>query len=310
MKKKIVIITGANSGIGKAASLLFAQMGHTVIMACRNVERSKKIRDEIVNISGNKNIFLMQVDMSSFSSIKNFCDEFRNQYDKLDILIHNAAYFNHGESYTLSEDGIEMTFATNVAGPFLMTQLFLEHLKKSDDARILNASSNIIKHYFSPKKEISLNNLQGIVDKNYKHSVYNCYRNSKMALLMLTFNLAEEYRNSGIKVFSIQINGAKMSKETLKKFKLKWRLIALIQNIFFPPAEFMAEKYYEISTSDKFKNETGCHINQKLEIMKAGPEKPSVKDIIGTNYYPRYADVISMQQKIRDLCRNLTKKFM
>ena len=308
MKEKIVIITGANSGIGKDATLKFAKKGYTIIMACRSIERSKPVLNEIISASGNEKIFLKEVDISSFASICLFCDDFISQFQKLDILINNAAYFNHGEDYCLSSDNIELTFATNVVGPFLMTNLLLDHLKKSDDARILNPCSSIIKHFFSPNKKIDFNNLQGITDTKYNHSVYESYRDSKMAFLILTFKMAKEFKNFGIKVNSLQINGAKMSKETLKKFNPAWRLIAKIQNLYFPLPEVMANIYFEICTSGKYKSTTGEYFNHKQEIMETGPESPRIRDILGTSYYPAYAKNVELNDKIWNLCKDLTSK--
>jgi len=131
MGEQIVVVTGANSGIGKETALKFANAGDTVIMACRNLEKSKKIQDEIITASKNDNVFLMQLDMSSFESIKSFADEFVSKFSKLDILINNAAYFNHGEDYRLSADTMEITFATNVAGPFLLIHLLQNQLNTS-----------------------------------------------------------------------------------------------------------------------------------------------------------------------------------
>jgi NAD(P)-dependent dehydrogenase (short-subunit alcohol dehydrogenase family) len=94
--------------------------------------------------------------MGPFDSIRNLCNMYIENYMVLDILIHKAAYFNHGAPYRQSPDGIEITFATNVAGPFLMTMLLRGLLAASDDARVLHAGSNIIKHFLNPKKEIDL----------------------------------------------------------------------------------------------------------------------------------------------------------
>lgn len=309
MIEKTVIITGANSGIGKEAALKFAKTGWNVIMACRSIERSKKVQNEIIIASKNINVFLKEVDMSSFASICLFCNDFKSQFPKLDVLINNAAYFNHGEEYRLSVDNIELTFATNVVGPFLMTNLLLDHLKKSEDARILNPSSNIIKHFFSLKKEIGFNNLHGITDLKYRHSVYISYRNSKMALLMLTFKMAEKFEHFGIKVNSLQINGARMSKETLKKVKPAWRLIGKIQNLYFPLPEFMAGNYLEICTSEKYRNITGKYFNHKLEIMKVGSENPKFQDVWGSTYYPVYANRTEIIEKLWSWCLKLTDKY-
>ncbi|NHB69124.1 SDR family NAD(P)-dependent oxidoreductase [Perlabentimonas gracilis] len=307
--KKIVIITGANSGIGKEAALRFAIDDFNVVMACRNIQKSEKVRDEIIRLSGNSNVRLMMLDMASFNSIKEFTDRFKEEYPKLDILINNAGYFEHGAKYKLSENGIELTFATNAVGPFLLTTLLIDSLKKSDDPRVLNASSNIIKHFFSPKKQIDFANLQGIKDKGYKHSVYNSYRNSKIALLMLTFRMAKKYEESNVKFFSLQINGARMSKETLRKFKMPWRLVAHIQNLFFPHPSYMANNYFEICTSAKYKDITGKHFNDKLEVMKVAPENPALKDILGTSVYPVYADRKDEQEAVIRLCEELASEY-
>lgn len=304
--KKIVVITGANSGIGKEAALMFAQHDFKVVMACRSIEKSQKVQEEIIKRSGNNDVQLMKLDTSSFESIKEFSEKFKKEYPKLDILINNAAYFEHGAKYKLNENGIELTFATNVVGPFLLTNLLHDSLKKSDDPRVLNASSNIIKHFFSPKKQIDFKNLQGVKIEGHKHSVYNCYRNSKMALLMLTFRMAQEYKESGVKFFSLQINGARMSKDTLKKFKMPWRLVAHIQNIFFPHPSYMANSYFEICTSEEYKAITGKHFNDKLEVMKVATENPAIKDILGTSVYPAYADREDIQDKVFKLCQKLT----
>ncbi len=312
MTQKLVIITGANSGIGKSAALKFAAEEYTVIMACRNLKKAGIAQEEIIKESKNKEVYLKEVDLASFKSIYSFCNNYKSEFNKLDILIHNAAYFNHGEKYQLSPDDIELTFATNVFGPFLMTKLLRGHLKKSEDPRILNASSNIIKHFFSPKKKIDFDNLRGKDVDHASHSVYKSYCDSKMALTILTFKMAREFKNDRIKVNALQINGAKMSKETLKKFKPLWRPVAWVQNIFFPPPEVMAEHYFDICTSDKFKNITGELINHKQEIMEPSENNPDIissfKQLIGSNVYPRYADREDVAEMIWQLCHELKEE--
>ena len=311
MKHKTVIITGANSGIGKAAAMKFTSEGHTVIMACRNLEKSRPLRDQIAAETGNDHVYLEQVNTSSFESIRDFCIMYREKYQEVDILIHNAAYFNHGEPYKQSTDGIEITFATNVAGPFLMTMLIKNLLAASDDARILHAGSNIIKHFLSPKKKIDFDHLRKEPDNPRDHSVYINYRNSKMALLMLTFKMAEEFADDGIKTYSLQINGATMSKEALMKVKPQWRIIARIQNLFFRPPEFTADLYYEICTSDRFRDATGVHVNHKLEVMQ--PAKTGagiivdIKQGVGADVFPEYALNTEVSDKVWNICSELTQ---
>lgn len=303
---RIVLITGANSGIGKAAAHMFAKEGHTVIMACRNIEKSQRVQQEIMESSNNNRVDLMQLDMGSFESIRQFCRKLKEKFNRLDVLIHNAAYYNHGSKYMLSPDNIELTFATNTFGPYLMTELLLEELKKSQDARVLHASSSIVKHFFDPKRKIDFDSLIGKMNDTNGFSVYQMYGQSKMALVMLTFKMAEQYKEFGIKVNALQINGARMSKESMEKVTTGYRMIARIQNLYFPPAEKMAEIYYHMCISDEFKTITGKLINDKKEIMTCGEINPSplkqIKQITGTRFYPPFADAKENQEKIWDLC--------
>ena len=310
MNQKTVIITGANSGIGKAAARKFAGEGYTVIMACRNLEKSRPVRDQIAAETGNDRVHLEQLDMGSFESIRDFCNTYREKYQELDILIHNAAYFNHGASYKQSPDGIEITFATNVAGPFLMTMLLRNLLAESDDARILHAGSNIIKHFLNPEKEIDFDHLRNEPENPRDHSVYINYQNSKMALLMLTFRMAKEFAGDKIKTYSLQINGATMSKEALMKVKPHWRIIARIQNLLFRPPEFTANLYYEICISEKFRDMSGVHFNHKLDVMQpAKTDAGIITDIkqgAGASVFPAYAMNEEVSQKVWNICSELT----
>lgn len=312
MYSKIVIITGANSGIGKAATIKFAEVGYTVIMACRNMEKSKRVQKEIIELTKNSNIDLLELDVSSFESILCFCKAFKNKYKKLDVLIHNAAYFNYGEkNYQLSQDGIELTFATNTIGPFLMTQLLIDDLKKSDDARILTACTTNIRHFFEPKRKIDFDNLLGEYKDSRPYSVYKMYGDSKMALLMLTFKLADKFKKDNIKVNSIQIPATKTSKETRKKLKLIWRIAAKIQNMFSVLTESIAGIYFDICTSEEFKDITGKLINDKREIVQSSHYTSSViddiKQFFDKSVYPKYADKIENIERVWELCVKLTK---
>lgn len=106
---KIIIITGANSGIGKTAAIQFAKNGYRVIMACCNIEISTPVCQEIMEKSQNKNVDLIQLDISSRQSIYTFCDEYKKKYDVLDVLINNIGHFKHGEtSFQHSVDSLPL----------------------------------------------------------------------------------------------------------------------------------------------------------------------------------------------------------
>jgi NAD(P)-dependent dehydrogenase (short-subunit alcohol dehydrogenase family) len=312
---RTVVITGANSGIGKSAALRFATEGWAVVMACRSPERAAAARAEIIRESGSDRVTLMPVDMSSQDSIRRFADAFRQSRSRLDVLIHNAAYFNHGEAYRLGPDGTEITFATNVAGPFLLTRLLLDGLRESDDPRILHAGSNIVNHYFDPRKQLDFSALHGVPSGHKEPAVYERYRQSKMALLMLTLVMARELESDGIAVNCLQINGARMSQETIARFTWRYRVVARVQNLFFPPTERLADAYFQITTADRFRGVTGQNINAKLELMVAASNegvgvREQIRNVTGTGTYPVYAQDRAMQEAVRGLCESLTEAAM
>src|SRR6266851_3401208 len=105
MKDKVVMITGANSGIGKAATLALAKMGATVVMVARNAEKGDAARDEIMKKSQNNSVDLLLADLSSLESVRQLATEFQRKYLKLHILINNAGLFNHRRHVTT--DGYE-----------------------------------------------------------------------------------------------------------------------------------------------------------------------------------------------------------
>lgn len=312
MNNKIVIVTGANSGIGRVATIKFAEEGYEVIMACRNIEKSEKVQQEIIKLTKNNNIDLLKLDISSFKSIKNFCSEFKNKYNKLDILIHNAGFFNHGEkNYQLSPENIELSFAANAFGPFLMTHLLTDILKKSEDARVLNACTTNIRHFFEPKRKIEFDNLQGEFINSRPYNIYKMYGDSKMALCILTFKMADKFKKDCIKVNAVQIPAIKISKETMGKLKSGWRIAGLVQNLFSSSQESMASTYFHICTSEEFKSITGKLINDKREIMQSSYYGsgliPQAKQIFDKRVYPKYADNIDNVERVWDLAIKLTK---
>lgn len=313
MEKRKVIITGANSGIGKAAAKKFALEGYHVIMACRNLEKGEAAKKEIGKSVNNNSLELIQVDVSSFESIHRFCETYRSKYANLDILIHNAAYFNHGEKeYQMSQDGIELTFATNTFGPFLMTELLRGSLAKSDNPRILNACTTNIKHFFDPRRTIDFDNLQGEYKDSKPYNVYKLYGDSKMALLILTFKWAYEFKADGIKVNAVMINNIRQEWQSLKKFKGWYRFAGILQNLFAYSTEMMAKLYFDICTSENFRDVSGKLINHRLEIVECTDLTNEsgflqvLREILSGKTYPKYVDNIEVQRKVWEMSKKLT----
>lgn len=140
MQGKTVLITGATAGIGKETARALQQRGAHVVIVGRNPQKTADVVSEIKtqNPSGGE-VDGMVADLSSLAEIRRLAEEFKQKYDRLDVLVNNAgAYFNQRK---LSVDGYEMTFALNHLGYFYLTHLLLDLIKSSSPARIVNVSS-------------------------------------------------------------------------------------------------------------------------------------------------------------------------
>eukprot|EP00105_Crassostrea_gigas_P030343 XP_011452614.1 PREDICTED: retinol dehydrogenase 13 [Crassostrea gigas] len=136
---KTVIITGANTGIGKETAIDLASRGAKVILACRDVMRAERAATDIMKKSNNQNIVVKIVDLASLDSIRKFADNINKSEPKIDILINNAGIMMC--PYWKTQDGFEMQFGVNHLGHFLLTNLLLDKIKSSAPARIINVSS-------------------------------------------------------------------------------------------------------------------------------------------------------------------------
>ena len=136
---KTVIITGANTGIGKETALDLAGRGARVILACRDMPKAEEAAKYIRSQTGNGNVHVDKLDLSSFDSIRQFCAKINEREDRIDILINNAGIMMCPKWTT--KDGFEMQFGTNHLGHFLLTNLLLDKIRKSGAARIINVSS-------------------------------------------------------------------------------------------------------------------------------------------------------------------------
>ena len=186
-----------------------------------------------------------------------------------------------------------------------------ELLKKSDDARVLNACTTNIRHFFEPKRKIDFDNLRGEFKDSRPYNSYKMYGDSKTALLMLTFKMAEQFKKDGIKINATQIPAIKIAKETMAKFKSGWKIAAMAQNIFSSSPESMANTYFQICSSVEFKDITGKLINAKKEIMRPSPYnsglRQELKQLFDQRVYPKYAANPDHIEKVWDLAVEWTK---
>ncbi|MCU0414354.1 MAG: SDR family NAD(P)-dependent oxidoreductase, partial [Ignavibacteriaceae bacterium] len=191
MKDKVVIITGANKGIGKEAAKQIGKLGAKVYMACRSLDSANEAREEIVNETGSQNVFVRHLDLASVDSIHKFVESFKQEENKLDVLINNAGLWT--KTKKLTDRNVEQTFAVNVLGHQLLTELLLDELKKAAPSRIINVAS-----HFAGGLDIDDINFD---KRNYNETL--AYKQTKQANRMLTREWARRLEKDNISVYSM-----------------------------------------------------------------------------------------------------------
>lgn len=264
LNSKMVIITGANSGIGKAAAARLAHCGATVVMACRSMERGAEALVEVRNKSKSSRVYLMPVDMSSQDSIPQFAREFLERYGELYVLIHNAANFDHTlKKPVLTTEGVETVFATNHLGPFLLTQLLLEQLKSCAPSRIVTVASKGLVSY--PFLNIEFDNLDGERKFNLQHACYH----AKLAQVMFTFDLAERLRGTDVMVHCVRIGNVAIPDERLDHLpKRMLRIYEMKRKLAMTP-EKTAETYLWLAADPIGAQQTGGYWDAPAVAVRA-----------------------------------------
>ncbi|XP_077278391.1 retinol dehydrogenase 13 isoform X1 [Temnothorax americanus] len=187
LEDKVVIVTGANSGIGMAVTTELAKRKAKVIMACRDMEKCEMERRSIVLDTKNKYVYCRKCDLASQESIRKFVTQFKKEYGKLHILINNAGVMRCPKSHT--KDGIEMQLGVNYMGPFLLTNLLLDVLRASAPSRIVNLTSVAYRSAQINVKDLNWEN---------DYDAGGAYAQSKLAIMLFTRELANRLKGTDV----------------------------------------------------------------------------------------------------------------
>ncbi|WP_394851226.1 SDR family oxidoreductase [Pendulispora rubella] len=189
---KVVLVTGANSGIGLEASVKLARMGARLVMVGRSRPKLDAAVAEVTQRAGSRQVTSMRCDFSSQAAIRELAEEFRRSHTRLDVLVNNAGSVSDRRQVTV--DGLEQTFAVNHLGYFLLTNLLLDLLKAAAPARIVNVSSDGHRG-----ADLDFDDLQ--LEKGYQ--IMRAYRRSKLGNVLFTRELAKKLAGTGITVNSL-----------------------------------------------------------------------------------------------------------
>ena len=189
MDGKTVVITGGNSGIGKAAAVEVARAGARVVITARSGQRGATARDDIAAASGSDRVELSVFDLADLASVRAGAADLLERCPRIDVLLNNAGLIL--SERTLSADGYEATFAINHLGPFLLTDLLLDRLRSSAPSRIVNVASTA--HTFA-RKGMEFDDL--MAEGSYRSM--RVYGRSKLANILFTTELAKRLAGSAV----------------------------------------------------------------------------------------------------------------
>jgi NAD(P)-dependent dehydrogenase (short-subunit alcohol dehydrogenase family) len=259
MKDKICLITGATSGIGKAAALKLAELDASLIILSRNEKNGEKICEQIGKINSNVQAKFYKVDISSMKEVRNVSEKIIKDFERIDVLINNAgARF---DQYFKNDEGIELTFVTNHLGHFLLTLSLIELLKKSTQGRIINVSS--------PAHSRGTEEFDDIVSPvNYDRRL--AYGRSKLANLYFTYELSSRLKNTNITVNAVDPGGVatNFSRNNGLYALMKHYLSYILQLKLISPQK-AAETIVYLASSGEVSGITGKYFFEKKQISSS-----------------------------------------
>ncbi len=240
MLGKTCIVTGATSGIGKATARVLAEKGATVIIVGRNKAKCESTINYIIKKTSNQNVSYLTADLSSQKNIRDLSNSIHNKFDRIDVLVNNAgARFL---KQLKSVDGIEMTFALNHLAYYLLTNLILDLLKKSESARVINVSSS------AHSKKIYFEDIQ--FKNNYDGK--KAYAQSKLANIIFTIELAKKLKGTNVTVNSLHPGGvaSKFSLNNGMYHYLKHILVYILKRKLLSSEKGASTSIYLASSSE------------------------------------------------------------
>ncbi|RNA18067.1 retinol dehydrogenase 13-like [Brachionus plicatilis] len=239
LNSKVAVVTGANCGIGYETALDLAKRDATVILACRDLNRANEAAEKIKFETANVNVYVEKLDLASLESIRNFVKNFREKFQRLDILINNAGLLT--SSYVETKDGFETQFGVMHLGHFYLTYLLLDFLKSSKPSRVVNLTSEA--HRFCKL------NWNDIMLKN-KYSSFVAYQQAKLANILFTLEFNKRYKEEG--VMAVSVHPGFVKTEINRHFTEKFGLRTLLFVVIYP--------FYVIgSMSSKLGAQTSIH---------------------------------------------------
>lgn len=244
------LVTGATSGIGRAiAHGLALRRGH-VVVAARDLERGRRVAEEIGDDAANPRVEAVEVDVASPGSVRRFAEDFRKRFTKLHVLVNCAGVFSMDRRKT--GDGVELTWATNVLGVYQVTRLLEDLLSSSAPARVVNVASD----------QLGGLDVEDVQFDRRRYTGLRAYRQSKQGVLMLTWAFARRLRPRGVTVNAVHPGLVRTPLVRGGIASVAWRVISF----FGRTPERGAETAVWLSSSTALATDTAGFYFDKKEI--------------------------------------------
>ncbi len=254
MQGKVILITGATNGIGRAAALDLARRGATVAVAGRNRQRLDDTLAMICAESGSETVSGLLADLSTQADVRQLADGFRSKHDRLDLLLNNAGA-NFRERIDTA-DGLERTFAVNHMAYYLLTRLLLDLLRASAPARIVNVSSEAHRQL----KTFDFDNIDG--RKSWRMFGFSAYSQSKLANILFTRELARRLAGTGVTVNAM--HPGVVNTGLFQNIEgIGGRVIAALAPIFMKTPEQGADTLIWLATDDEMEGQSGGYYDRR-----------------------------------------------
>jgi len=250
MVGKVVVVTGANTGIGKETARGLAAQGAKVVLAVRDLDKGDEARSDIVDTTGNADVEVLPLDLASHASIQAFGDALRERHDRLDVLVNNAGVWTRSRQTTV--DGFERIFGVNHLGTFLLTRELLPLLEASAPSRIVVVSSGL--HY---RGRIDWDDL---MFERRSFSGVEAYNQSKLANVLFTKALARRLAGKNVTVNAL--HPGVVATELTRELPSFMRKIAGV--FLMTPAQGAATSLH-VAMSDECASVTGGYFEKSRE---------------------------------------------
>jgi NAD(P)-dependent dehydrogenase (short-subunit alcohol dehydrogenase family) len=278
MQGRVVVVTGASSGIGAAAAVELARRGATVVPVGRDRKRLDQVCAKIRSENPASTADSLSADFSVLANVRRLAGELLRRHEQIDVLVNNAGLVAGRRS--LTTDGYETTFAVNHLAPFLLTNLLLERLRESAPARVVTTSSDA--HHSG---RIDLDGLQG----ERKWSTWSSYANSKLSNVLFTRTLARRLEGTGVVANCLHpgVVRTRLGRGTPLPVRLGWRLAGT----FFKSPATGAETIVHLAASEEGERVSGAYF---ADCRETRPSRRAMDDELAERLWEASARLVDL----------------